>query len=240
MSLKSYNPHSRYKERNAQRVASLLGTLAVIIISALLGFWLGKQFGAEQLIVFKEKVRTMEVERLALQDQVTELSASAQTANTRFSQLQEEVQTVLPAGPVQDIVTLVRDQVNQGMDPERLAFVIRSARPPSGCTEAKGKRFVVKTPAYAGPESFASVAEGVIKVGGSGQSARNDKGLAEAWYDPTKIVEISFIHNGTRESKQGVLPLRYSVIAENREYRFTIEKGARSFAKVIYDSCAYP
>jgi cell division protein FtsB len=240
MSLQSYNPNSRYKERNAQRIASLLGTLAVIIISALVGFWLGKQYGAEQLIVFKQKVETMEVERVALQDQVTELSASAQTANTRFSQLQDEVQEVLPEGPVQDIVSLVREQVKQGMDPERLAFVIRSARPPSGCTDAKGKRFVVKTPAYEGPESFASVADGLIKVGGNGQSARNDKGLAEAWYDPTKAVEISFIHNGIRESKQGVLPLRYSVIANNREYRFTIEKGARSFAKATYDSCAYP
>ncbi len=240
MSLQSYNPNSRYKQRNAQRISSLLGTLAVIIISALLGFWLGKQFGAEQLIVFKQKVETMEAERIALQDQVTELSASAQTANTRFQQLQEEVQSVLPAGPVQDIVTLVREQINQGMDPERLAFVIRSARPPSGCTDPKGKRFVVKTPAYEGPESFATVADGMIKVGGSGQSARNDKGLAEAWYDPAKMVEISFAHNGRREVKSGVLPLRYSVIADNREYRFTIEKGARSFAKVIYDSCAYP
>ena len=32
----------------------------------------------------------------------------------------------------------------------------------------------------------------------------------------------------------------YVTVVGNREYRFTIERGARSFAKVIYDSCAYP
>ncbi len=240
MSISSYNPHTRYKERNAQRMASALGVLAVILLSILLGFWLGKQYGAEHLMTLKDEVQTFEQERALLQDQVTELSATAQTANTRYEQLQQEVESIIPAGPMQDLVTLVREQLKQGMDAERLSFVIRSARPPSGCTEAQTKRFVINTPAYSGPESLASVADGKIKVGGKGVSARSAKGLPEAWYDPSKRVEVFFMNGSKRELKKGVLPLRYSTVVENREYRFTIEKGAKSFAKVIYDSCAYP
>lgn len=240
MSLSSYNPHTRYKERAAQRLSGLLGILAVILISILLGFWLGKQFGAANAISLKSEVKTLTTERDTLQDKVTELSATTQTANKRYEQLQEKVESILPAGPMQDLVTLVREQLDQGMNAERLSFVIRSARPPTGCTEPKSKRFVIDTPTYNGPTSFASVADGAIKVTGNGQSAKNKQNLPEAWYDPSKAVNVTITHGDKREVKEGVLPIRYSTVLGNREYRFTIEAGARSFAKVVYDSCAYP
>jgi hypothetical protein len=240
MALRSYNPHTRYKEKAAQRLASTLGIMAVIIISVLVGIWMGKQFAAEQLIKLKDETVALTQERNLLRDQVTELSAAAQTANKRYEQLQAEVESVLPAGPMQDLVTLVREQLEQGMNPERLAFVIRSARPPTGCVDPESKRFVVRTPAYKGPDSVAEIAEGAVVIYGSGLSARNDEGKPEAWYDPSKKVEIFFRVKDKTEKKKGVLPLKYSVVAEGREYRFTVESGAKSFAKVTYDSCDYP
>lgn len=240
MSLNNYNPHRRYQQRAAQRMSAVLGLLALVFISILIGFWLGKQYGATQLITLKDDVATLRQERDALQNNATELSAAAQTANVRFEQLQEEVKSVLPAGPMQDIVTLVRDQLKQGMDPQRLAFVIRSARPPTGCVDPDTKRIVIKTPAYKGSDSVASIADGLILISGAGDSARNDKNMPEAWYDPAKTVEITFKHKDKQEVKKGTLPMRYSVVLDDREYRFTIEAGARSFAKVVYDSCAYP
>lgn len=240
MSLNSYNPNRRYKERAAQRTASLLGMLAVILISILIGFWLGKQFGAQHLITLKDEVITLKLERDELQERMTDLTAAAQTANKRYEQLQEEVANIIPEGPMQNLVTLVGEQLKQGMDPERLSFVIRSARPPTGCVDPETKRFVVSTPAFKGPKSIAQIADGVIGVSGVGESARNDKKMPEAWYDPSQKVELIFTYGGKSEVKAGILPLRHSVVAGNREYRFTIEAGARSFAKVTYDSCAYP
>lgn len=240
MSLNNYNPHRRYKERAAQRFASFLALMAFVLVSVLIGFWLGKQYGATQLISLKDEVESLSAERDLLQEKVTDLSAIAQTANMRFEQLQEEVKSIIPEGPMQSLVTLVREQLQEGMDPERLSFVIRSARPPTGCVDPETKRFVVNTPAYNGPKSFAAIADGLIEVYGSGASARNSKNLPEAWYDPAKKVKINFKHNNKVETKRGTLPLRYSVVAGDREYRFTIEPGARSFAKVIFDSCAYP
>jgi len=240
MHLNSYNPDARYKNRAAQRFAAFLKFLSVILVAGLIGFWAGKQFAAEQLMVLQDKTKSLTIERDTLQVEATEIRAQAQTAETRYRQLQEQVDSIIPKGPMQDLATLVREQLEQGMDAERLAFVIRSARPPSNCNEAELKRFVVSTPANSGPASKVSIADGAITIEGSGQSARNDRGQPEAWYDPAQPVKVVFSHNGRIEEKRRTLPIRYSVVSNNREYRFTIESGARSFAKVVFDSCDYP
>lgn len=240
MNLNSYNPDARYKQRAAQRFANFLKFVSVVMVSILIGFWLGRQYGAEQSIVLKDKVASLTQERDMLQSNVTELSARAQTADKRYQQLQDQVDSIIPKGPMQDIATLVREQLEQGMDPERLSFVIRSARPPTNCSDPDVKRFVLSTPANQGPASKVSIAEGAIIIEGAGQSSRNDKGQPEAWFDPSKPVKITFSHGDKKDVKRRVLPMRYSVVSGDREYRFTIESGARSFAKVIYDSCDYP
>lgn len=240
MSLTSYNPDARYRNRAAQRFYALLKFMSVVLLSMLVGFWFGKQYGAQELIVLKDKNQTLVAERERLQDNVTELSAKAQTADTRYKQLQEQVDSIIPKGPMQDLATLVRSQIEQGMDPERLSFVIRSARPPTNCSERDVKRFVVTTPAYKGPKSKVSIADGAIIIEGDGKSARNSEGKPEAWYDPTQPVKIIFNYEGKRDVKNRTLPIKYSVVAGDREYRFTVESGARSFAKVVFDSCDYP
>ena len=175
-----------------------------------------------------------------MQDNLTEIRAEAQTANTRYEQVKKEYQELIPEGPMQDLTALLREQLEKGMDPQRMSFFIRSARPPTGCTDPEVKRFVVSTPAYKGPASVVSVADGQVKVYGSGVSARNSKGQPEAWYDPAQPVKVEFKNPSGLDRKKGVLPIQHSVVAGNREYRFTIEEGARSFAKVVFDSCAYP
>jgi hypothetical protein len=230
----------RYKQRSAQRITSFLRTLALVSVCVVVGFWFGKQYGAEQVIILEESLESVKQERDDLQTQITEERAAAQTANKRFEQLQEEVQSILPKGPMQDLVTILREQLAKGTDPERLSFVIRSARPPTGCVEPETKRFVVSTPVNTGPKSVIQVADGVVKITGEGVPARNENDSPEAWYDPAKKVTVYFTKGDQTESKEGVLPIRHSVIAEGREYRFSIEQGARSFAKVVFDSCEYP
>lgn len=240
MMLNSYNPSSRYRERAMQRMTNAISMIIVIALSACVGFWIGKQYGVERAISLEEQVTALTKERNLLQSNVTELRAEAQTANTRYEQIKAEYNAVLPEGPMQDITKLVREQLTQGMAPERLAFVIKSARPPTDCTEPETKRFVVSTPSYTGPESSASVADGAIIVKAKGASASSKDGKPEAWFDPAQNVEVTFTSAGGTEVKKGALPIRHSVVAGNREYRFTIEEGAKSFARVVFDSCAYP
>lgn len=240
MNLSSYNPHKRYRERAQQKMTNAISMVLVIALSACVGFWMGKQYGVEKAISLVDQVEELTKERNLLQNNVTELRAEAQTANTRYEQIQAEYNAVLPEGPMQDLTKLVREQLTQGMAPERLAFFIKSARPPTGCTDPETKRFVVSTPSYSGPASSASVADGAIIIKAKGDSATNKQGQPEAWFDPTKNVEITFTTPSGVEVKKGNFPIRHSVVAGNREYRFTVEEGAKSFAKVVFDSCAYP
>ena len=127
------------------------------------------------------------------------------------------------------------------MDPQRLSFVIRSARPPSNCSDPITKRFVVSTPAYQGADSTITIAEGKLRIKAAGASSRSKDGKPEAWYDPAKRLKISFTPlNGKPEHKNGIMPLQHSMVVGNREYRFNVSEGARSFAKITYDSCDYP
>lgn len=240
MTLSSYNPSTRYKERAQQRVTNAITMVIVIALSACVGFWMGKQYGVERSISLGEQVETLTKERNVLQSNVTELRAEAQTANTRYEQIKAEYNAVLPEGPMQDLTRLVREQLTQGMAPERLAFVIKSARPPTDCTDPDSKRFVVSTPGYTGPASSASVADGAIVIKAKGASSTNKDGKQEAWFDPAQQVEVTFTSPEGTEVKKGMFPIRYSVVTKGREFRFTVEEGAKSFAKVTYDSCAYP
>ncbi|MBN8520958.1 MAG: hypothetical protein J0L77_03560 [Alphaproteobacteria bacterium] len=240
MSLNDYNPSYRYRARNRQKMTNAMSMVIVILFSAAVGFWMGRQFGAGNVINLTEQLKTLTTQNTLLQDTVTELRAEAQVANTRYEQIKQEYNAAIPEGPVQDLIKIVREQLDQGMDPQRLSFFIKSARPPTGCTEPEIKRFVVTTPAYKGGDSTVSVADGAIVITGTGTSARNAKGEPEAWFDPAQKVKITFSHDQKSEVKESNLPIRHSVVAGNREYRFTIEEGSRSFVKVAFDSCAYP
>lgn len=241
MSINHYNPGQRYRDRATQRFTNAISMVLVIALSACVGFWMGKQYGAEKSISLEEQVAALSKERATLQANVTELRAEAQTANTRYEQIKAEYNSIMPEGPMQDLTRLLREQLDQGMAPERLAFVLKSARPPTGCTDPETKRFVMSTPSYTGPGSNVSVADGSVIITGKGASALSKEGRAEAWFDPAQGVEITFTgRGGASEVKKGMLPIRHSVVADGREYRFTIEEGAKSFAKVVFDSCAYP
>ncbi len=241
MSIYSYDPYNRYRRRNVQRVAGFSVVLLCMLAGGALGFFLGRQDVFRDELVMSSRVDALTDEKQALENTVTELRAEALTATTRYEELQKTYAETVPEGPVQDLITLVHKQIADGMDPERLAFLIRSARPPRNCAEPETQRFVVSTPAYKGPESKASISEGAIAIKGNGVSARNAKGDPEAWYDPSKAVTLDFVlKDGRAETKKGVMPIHQSLVFGDKEYRFTVTEGARSFAKVTFDSCDYP
>ena len=240
MVLHKYNPSSRYRARRAQSVASFLRTVAVLLVAVLIGFWFGKQYAAQSNIKLKDELLGLTQERDLLRQTVTEVTAENQTINIRFEQLKKEIDQEFPEGPMRDLVSLLRGQLENGMKPERLSFAIRAARPPTGCKELQTKSFFVTTPEYKGENNTITIAGDLITIKGKGVSAYNDKNQSEAWYDSTKKVAITFEYNNKLETKKGVLPLQHSVVIDGREYRMTIESGAKSYAKVLFDSCAYP
>ena len=241
MRVSTYNPQSRYKRKSAERMTAFLVVSGILFLAFGFGFWMGKQAAGYSERVYKAQSVALRQERDELQNEITEARAEAQTANTRYAQLQNEYNKTVPEGAMRDLVNLLGKQIEEGRDPERLAFLIRSARPPRNCTEPETKRFVVSTPTYKGPGSKITLADGALVVTANGTSAINKERKPEAWYDPAKKVSIDFVTlGGVKETKSGVMPIHHSVVVGNREYRMTISEAAKSFAKVSFDSCDYP
>ncbi|MCB1650988.1 MAG: hypothetical protein KDI46_02955 [Alphaproteobacteria bacterium] len=241
MQISSYNPHDRYRRKAADRMAGVMTVVFMVALSLGIGFWFGNQNAGQEARILKKQMNEASDLRLKMQDEITALRAEAQTANARYKQVQDTYKETIPEGPMQELVLLLKKQIDEGRSAERLAFLIRSARPPRNCSEPQSRRFVVSTPAYKGPESKLILADGALSIKATGKSATNAKGQPEAWFDPAKKVAISFTNTeGETETKTGILPLQHSVVVGNKEYRLNITDGARSFAKVSYDSCDYP
>ncbi len=241
MSLNYYNPRDRYRQRLWQRMSGFLVVVGVMLCAGMVGYYFGKSRIGQDAIFLKKQVEGYTAERDALQTTITELRTEARTATMRYEELEKTYKAAVPEGPTGDLIALVNKQLAEGTSPERLSFLIRSARPPRNCTDPETQRFIVSTPLYTGTESKANVTQGSILIKASGVSAKNEKGDKEAWYDASKAVNLEFtMKDGRTEKKSGVMPISNSIVAGGREYRFTVTEGARSFAKVTFDSCDYP
>ena len=241
MSFSSYNPNERYRRRAAGQLGGFIVARCVLALAVTVGFWIGYERAGQSEGSLREKLEERQALNTALENEMVEIRSEAQTAMMRYEQLQQDYQEKVPDEAVEELLALVRSQIEEGRDPERLAFLIRSARPPRNCSEIETKRFVVSTAVNQGPDSQITLADGAIVIKGSGVSARNDAGKPEAWYDPSQRVSLEFITlGGKAETKKGVFPIHHSVVSGDREYRFTVSEGARSFAKVTFDSCDYP
>ena len=238
MSYSSYNPNTRYRDRSQHRMRAFFKTLFWLVFLFGSGFFVGKEFSVSQIHVLKDQVANLSEERGSVQNEMTDLRAQVQTANTRYEALKATYEETFD-GPMKDLLADLESKIEKGMEPARLAKIIRTAGAPRQCEQPQTKRFVVDTPTYNGPDTGVKIAEGVIGVTADGVSARNGNGDPEAWYDPSKKVSVTLSPSGgAAVKKHAVMPFHYSLIVENREYRFQFEAGVKSFIKVTFDSCA--
>ena len=231
----------RYRKRMAERRRRIaIGILFLMALGAAC-YWRGREDVIASELAYKEQYMTLQKEREGLDATITQLRSEVQSAQVRYQQLDQKFKTEVPQGEFKMLTDLVKKQLQGGIKAERLSFVIDSARPPRNCGEPQLKRFVMKTPVYSGPQGAVSFGNGVVTVAGEGAASVNPSGKAEAWYDPGKPVKIIFTEIGGKQTvKEGLLPVQHSLVVGNKEYRFTVAAGERSFISVTSDSCDYP
>jgi cell division protein FtsB len=237
----SYNPNARYRQRSQRRVMS--GVLSVIFFALVFaaGFGVGILRSGQSAYILNQDKKTIEQQYQTLQDEITQVRAEAQTANVRLEQLKASHKDMLASGPLQDLMLLLKKQIDGGVDPKRIEAVILSARPPKNCSEPKSRRLLIVTPSYKGPESRISMEAGLIALWGEGTSAKTQGDESETWFDPSKPVKILFHPKGGAVThKEGTLPLYHTLVIGEKEYRFTVAADAKSFVKITYDYCDYP
>lgn len=241
MSIPVYDPHERYRQRAAKRMGNFMVAIFIIGIIFASGFWLGRINTQQDTYILEQEKRVLTEEQTRLQNEMTQMRAEAQTATVRLEQLRTNYEELISDGPMQNLVELLKKQIDKGVDVVRLESVISRAQPPQNCSSPQNKRFIVRTPVFKGPTSKASLASGKISIWANGKSAQNTNGEKEAWFDPAQPIELVVKKAGEEAvTKIGVLPLYHSEIIKDKEYRISIEAGNKSFANVSYDHCDYP
>jgi cell division protein FtsB len=218
-------------------------SFAVLVVVVVGGY--GYQVGVSADQARTEKLEAdlarFQQNNLDLRDQLAQITQRSSQADRALEELRQRYTEDVPKGELANLVDRVEAQLQAGVDPARLAFLIDAAATPASCDgQPVTKRFMPRTPISTGPVSFVRF-DDRITVTGTGQSARNPEGLAEAWYDPTYPIRLEFrTLDGAVTSVEGMLPLNHGMVVDGREYRFSVVAGEQWFVEVTEQSCAFP
>ena len=174
---------------------------------------------------------------LDLRDRIAAASKLSADAEAALESMRQQI----PSGEAAELLAQLRAQLAAGVAPERLAVLIEAAGHGDACrSEPVTKRFMPRTPISTEPPSWVRFHDRII-VTGQGESARNEAGLAEAWYDPAKPVRLEFrTLDGGITSIEGIVPFTHRMVVDGKEYRFSAMSGERRFLEMTAQACPLP
>ncbi|MEQ8585082.1 MAG: hypothetical protein RLO01_13755 [Thalassobaculaceae bacterium] len=236
-----YDSERRYRRRVWGGVIRFLIFVGVVVATAMTAY----EFGAEdiegQRRLHQEQLLEFEQARSAAEQDAANLRVEVEKARLAVQEWERRYEADVPTGVRLDLLALVNERLEAGVDPERLAFLIRAAEDKRDCEAVETKRFLVRTPLYGGANTSVTFANEAVSVTGVGESETTETGLPQAWFDPEKPVSLVFTRiDGQRTEISGILPLQQSVVHDGVEHHFLVRPGARGFAQVAAERCAYP
>lgn len=241
MSSYLHDPQARYRKRSFERTKNFVLVVSLLIFTGVTSFWMGGLYAEETILALRKEIENYQGQLGEFEIALTEASADAQTAIIKYKDLEYAVSEVVTDGPMQELLVVLKEQLDKGASPKRLLAAVKSAQPLDDCSVPEVRRFVVSTPDYKGAQSVVEMAEGALKISASGVSSLSDTGAVQAWYDPSKAISVKFDIEGVgAEVKSGIMPIYKSVVIDDKEYRMSIEPGTKSFAQVRYDVCDLP
>ncbi|PCI33509.1 MAG: hypothetical protein COB54_04200 [Alphaproteobacteria bacterium] len=220
------------QKRRSQRIWSFIKIilfLAIVVGSSYLAFDTGQDIALRNLAYNKDK----------FEQQSTELeNMRLELGNTEAAL--DKIQKLLPTIAIQDLLMVINQKAADGIPPERMGTLIAGMSQDTQCADpSQAKRFVISTPVSQQTAGAASFYRGLITVTGKGSPTLNEDGNPEAWFDPAQQITATFtLPGGEAQKATGILPLYHSVILQDKEYRFTLIPGRRSFADITVISCA--
>lgn len=244
MSLGLFEDRNR-KRRRRQVVGFLVRWTLVILVGVGVGFWaydIGSEIAREDVRNLDDRLQTANDEVMRLNSEVAGLNAALRTERDRVAEWQQRYDADVPDEAEQALLTAARERADAGVPLERLAEVVRLARDDVDCEPlGETKRFVVKNPIYQGSNDFVTFANGAVTITAEGEPAQTADGRPQAWFDTSKPIRARFAHVGGETAEvDGQLPIHHAVVAGQREYRFSLVEGPRSFIQVTGEVCPYP
>ncbi|MGH6943577.1 MAG: hypothetical protein ACREH6_05085 [Geminicoccaceae bacterium] len=217
-----------------------LGIAAVAVIGGY-AYQVGISASEASTSKLEADLERLQKANLELRGRIAASGQRSSRAEAALDELRRRYAAEVPQGRIALLVRQVREQLEAGVEPERLALLIEAAGQASACSgQPVTKRFMPRTPQSQGPISFIRFDDRVT-ITGTGEPARNDEGLPEAWYDPAQPVRVSFqTLDGAILSIDGVVPMSHRMAIDGREYRFSIVAGDPSFVEITAQACELP
>jgi hypothetical protein len=242
MSLSSFSD-TRRRRRRAVYWRLLRTLVAVTVLVAVGGYSYQVGVSASQARGAKLEADLLRFQEsnLELRDRLALSLQRSDQAESALETLRQRYAEDVPQGELAELMAQVQAQRQAGVEVEQLAFMIAAAAREVACDGLPAtKRFVPRTVVSTGPVSFVRFDER-ITVTGAGEAARSAGGLAEAWFDPAAPVRLDFrTLSGAVVTVEGVVPLSHRMVVDEREYRFSVVAGERSFIEITAQSCTFP
>lgn len=220
---------------------TFLGFLA--LVAGLFVYQTGLFVGQHDVERLENQVTELTSRVEALQIESAGYKARASQAQQELQQLQQRYQSELPSGDAKALLDLAAKRLNDGVQMDRLTFLLQAASPRVCDPEPEAQRLIVAVPdVKPGKRGTATLAKGAIVVTAEGASALDAKGNKEAWYDPAQPVTLHVaLADGTVRDVVGTLPLEHRLVAGSSEFRLAIAADEKkSYAAITAERCNFP
>jgi cell division protein FtsB len=236
---------SRRRRRHQRRIALIKWLLVLIFLggAGAFAYATGSKLARLEVEDLEQQVAELKATRADLKNEKAQLQAKLQTTQEELGTWKERYKANVPQGEPAELFSLMKRRLNNGVDAERLTFVIQQAQSEASCDAGpETRRFLVQTPLSDGAADSVSFANNRVTVTARGASAKDAQGRPEAWFDPDQPVTVTIRRpGGDARSLKGTLPLHPAVVAQGDEHRFSVIPGdRRGFVEVTWQRCAYP
>jgi hypothetical protein len=222
-------------------VIRFMSAVAAVFAVGIYAYQVGVSANQARTAQLESDLARFQHDNLDLRDRIASAGKQSADAVAALESMRQRYAAEIPSDEAAELLGELRKQLAAGVEPERLAMLIEAAGTEDQCQgEPVTKRFMPRTPISAGTLSYVRFDDRII-VTGEGESARNEAGLAEAWYDPEKPVRLEFrTLDGGVTSVEGIPPFTHQMVVDGKEYRFHAVSTGPRFLDVTAQACRLP
>lgn len=239
-----FNRSSARRQQRRWAILKWLFLLCAVLAAGVFSYVEGSALAKREVTNLRTEATRLADLLSKQRDRNKKLQKEAEVARAGEAQWRQRYEKDVPTGNTKQLMARIQTQLANKVPAERIDFMIGAAGIKDSCDGRPiTKRFLVRTPLFAGANDAVNFAERTITVSAGGLAAADSLGNPEEWFDPAQEVTVWFVElGGKRTSKvTGELPLYHSVVRSDAEYRFTIAKGdRRGFLHVTGDRCPLP
>lgn len=215
---------------------------AAVFAAGFYAYETGTGLAEREVVRLRDEIASLNRTIEELTDEKVRLADAAAVAAKSAKDWERRYGRDVPTGEVKKLYDLAQQKIQEGVDPNRLTFVLSQTGQERECDEAvETKRFYVKTPLYSGANDSVGFGGNRITLTAEGAASKDETGNPLARFDPAQPILVRFVLLGGGGSEAtGMLPLHHTLVSGDKEYRFSLVSGAPGMVKVTGGFCSYP